>query len=150
MGLLDIPAPEPTKPVVKLTAPLIWHWVIYPLSSNSNRVKLALLKSISTGTFVDIRFYAYTAVRDGVPVNPKPLFASSAVIGEWEPAMMAGTLRCSSRFITLYSTRHKKAMGVEPGEACVMDELTDDYDCCCGELPETLHMCKPVLSVRGC
>jgi hypothetical protein len=105
-GLLDLPAPESSKPVttsVNSTRPLIWHWVIYPLSSNWNRVQLALLKSIPTGTFVDVRFYAYSAIRrGGLPVDPKPLFTSSVVMGEWEPAIIARKLKCSSsRFVPL-------------------------------------------------
>ena len=102
-GLLDQPILESRKPVAsaELTPPLIWNWVIYPLSSNRNRVKLALLKSISTGTFVDVRLYAYNAIRDGLPVNPKPLFTSSVIIGEIEPAIMARKLKCSFRFAPL-------------------------------------------------
>ena len=50
---------------------------------NWHRVKLALLKSIHTGTFIDIQFYAYNAVRNNVPLDPRPLFTSSIVIEEW-------------------------------------------------------------------
>lgn len=102
-GLVDLPALEPSKPAtsMKLTPPLIWHWVIYPLSSNWNRVQVALLKSITTGTFVDVRFYAYSAIRDGSPADPKPLFTSSVFIGEWEPAITARKLKRSSRFTPL-------------------------------------------------
>ena len=59
-----------------------------PLSLNWSRVKLALLKSISTGTFIDIQFYAYNAINNDIPLDPKPLFASSIVIEEWGPAIM--------------------------------------------------------------
>ena len=102
-GLLDLPAPGPSKPVppTGLTRPLIWHWVIYPLSSSWNRAKLALLKSISTGTFVDVRFYAYNVIRDGLPVDPKPLFTSSIVMGEWEHAIVARKLKGSSQLVPL-------------------------------------------------
>ena len=102
-GLLDPPAPELRKPIPSLTPPLIWHWVIYPLSSNWNRTQLALLKSIPTGTFIDVRFYAYNAIRDNLPVDPKPLFTSSIVVGEWENAIMTMTrkLTGSSPLISL-------------------------------------------------
>lgn len=94
--------PEPSKPVsTKLTPPLIWHWVIYPLSSNWNRVKLALLKSIPTGTFIDVRFYAYDVIRDNLPVDPKPLFTSSIVISEWESAIMKRESKGYFQFIPL-------------------------------------------------
>ena len=53
----------------------------------ARRVELALLKSISTGTFIDVQFYAYNAISDGSPLEPKPLFTSSIVIEEWGPAI---------------------------------------------------------------
>ena len=88
IGPLHLPAtehksaspPEPTQ---------FWTWQrsILPLSSNWQRVKLALLKSISTGTFIDVQFYAYNAISDDVPADPKRLFTSSIVIEEWIPAI---------------------------------------------------------------
>ena len=53
------------------------------LFPNKHRVKLALLKSISTGIFIDVQFYAYNAISDGLPSYPRPLFTSSIVIEEW-------------------------------------------------------------------
>jgi hypothetical protein len=54
---------------------------------NWHRVKLALLKSISTGTFIDIQFYAFNNIGDDLPFGPKPLFTSSIVIEKWGPAI---------------------------------------------------------------
>lgn len=58
------------------------------LPPNWHRVRLALLKSISTGTFLDVQLYAYNAIHNNLPVDPKPLFASSIVVEEWGPAIM--------------------------------------------------------------
>jgi len=77
MGPLDQLAPEPK--LASSAAPILlpnWH-----------RVRLALLKSISTGTFIDIQFYAYTALRNNLPSDPRPLFTSSIAIEEWAPAI---------------------------------------------------------------
>jgi len=57
------------------------------LLPNWHRVRLALLKSISTGTFIDIQFYAYNAIGNNVPLDPRPLFTSSIVVEEWAPAI---------------------------------------------------------------
>jgi hypothetical protein len=57
------------------------------LLPNWHRVKLALFKSISTGAFIDVQFYAYNAIGDNSPLDPKPLFVSSIVIEEWAPAI---------------------------------------------------------------
>lgn len=59
---------------------------------NWHRVKLALLKSISTGTFIDVRFYAHNAIGNDLTLDPRPLFTSSIVIEEWGPALM--TRKC--------------------------------------------------------
>ena len=53
------------------------------LLPNWHRVKLALLKSISSGVFIDIQFHASNKIGDDLPLDPKPLFASSIVIEEW-------------------------------------------------------------------
>ena len=58
--------------------------------ANLPRVELALLKSISTGTFIDLQFHAYSAVINDLPLDPKPLFASSIVIEEWRPSIEKG------------------------------------------------------------
>ena len=54
---------------------------------NWHRVERALLKSIPTGTFIDAHFYAYNAISNDLPVDPRPLFTSSLVIEEWGPAI---------------------------------------------------------------
>ena len=54
---------------------------------NWYRMKIALYKSISTGIFIDLRFYAYNAIWSGLPLDPKPLFTSSIVIEEWGAAI---------------------------------------------------------------
>jgi hypothetical protein len=58
-----------------------------PPFPNWHRVKLALLKSISTGTFIDIQFYAFNKIGADLPFDLKPLFTSSIVIEEWGPAI---------------------------------------------------------------
>ena len=69
-------APSKSIPSV-LSAPLPnWH-----------RVKIALLKSITTGVFIDAQFYAFNKTANDLPYDPKPLFVSSIVIEEWRPAI---------------------------------------------------------------
>lgn len=58
-----------------------------PILPNWHRVKFALLKSILTGTFVDVQFYAYNAIGNKLPLDPKPLYASSIAIEEWSAAI---------------------------------------------------------------
>ena len=43
------------------------------LSAKLRRVELALFKSISTGTFIDVRSYAYNAISNDSPLDLKPL-----------------------------------------------------------------------------
>lgn len=110
VGMLDLPRPESNKltPSTNLTQPLIWNWVIYPLSSNLNRTKLALLKSIPTGTFADVQFYAYNSIHGNLPVDLKPLFISSIIIEEWQPVIMKRQLNscsCSPRSDTSQRNR---------------------------------------------
>jgi hypothetical protein len=75
-----------------------WHNFIFPLTSNWQRVKLALLKSISTGTFIDVQFYAYNTICNDLPADPKPLFTSSIVIEEWALAITTRELKSCSCF----------------------------------------------------
>ena len=71
--------PPRAEPRLTSTIPLFFpHW---------HRVKLALLKSIHTGTFIDVQFYACNAVCNNVPLDPRPLFTSSIVIEEWGAAI---------------------------------------------------------------
>ena len=72
--------PPPTEP--EFTFP-----TTSPISPNWHRVKLALLKSIPTGTFIDVQFYAYNAISNDLPLDPRPLFTSSIMIEEWGPAI---------------------------------------------------------------
>jgi hypothetical protein len=65
--------PNPTVPVTLTNLPL--------------RVQLALLKSIYTGIFIDLQFYAYNEVSNDVPQEPKPLFISSIVSKKLLPAI---------------------------------------------------------------
>ena len=73
-----VPPPAEPQLAFSVTPPILPNW---------HRVKLGLLKSISTGTFIDIQFYAYNATRDDMPLDPRPLFTSSIVIEEWGPAI---------------------------------------------------------------
>ena len=77
VGPLDVPALEPkSSPFPKPLPFLNWH-----------RVKLALLRSIPTGTFIDVQFFAYNAICNGLPADPRPLYTSSIVIQEWGAAI---------------------------------------------------------------
>ena len=97
-----LPQPGLARAMDALT--LIWNGVKEPLEPptkgpkftfpaaptifpNWHRVKLALLKSIYTGAFIDVQFCAYNAISSDLPSDPRPLFASSIVIEEWSPAI---------------------------------------------------------------
>ena len=67
--------------------PKLTFSVAPPIFPNWHRVKLALLKSIPTGTFIDVQLYAYNAIGSGLPLDPRPLFTSSIMIEEWGPAI---------------------------------------------------------------
>jgi hypothetical protein len=76
-GSLEPPTIEPK--IAFSVAPILlpnWH-----------RVKLALLKSIPTGTFIDVQFYACSAISNNLPLILRPLFTSSVVVEEWGPAI---------------------------------------------------------------
>ena len=76
-GRLDLPAAKPMSTLpANFTPPPNWH-----------RVKLAILRSISTGTFIDVQLYAHNAISNNLPLDPKPLFTSSIVIEEWGSAI---------------------------------------------------------------
>lgn len=81
-GPLELPPAGP-KFALHTTPPVLPNW---------HRVKLALLKSISTGCFIDLQFYAYNAIGGDLPLDPRPLFTSSSVINEWGPAITARKL----------------------------------------------------------
>ena len=94
IGLADGSATGPKPPSsAKPTFFRKWHRVIIPQSSKGERVKLALLKSIATGTFIDVQFYAYNAICNDLPTDLKPLFTSSIVIESWAPAITTRELR---------------------------------------------------------
>jgi hypothetical protein len=105
-----------TQPQMKRAADalaMIWNCVKVPLGrppaqpktissvtptrfSDWSRVKLALLKSITTGAFIDVQFYAYNKISDNLPQDPKPLYTSSIVIEGWRSAIAKRELeRCS-------------------------------------------------------
>jgi len=73
---------EPLEPAVM--EPKLTFWATPALP---RRVKLALLKSIYTGTFIDVQFYAYNEIDNGLPLDPRPLFTSSVVIEKWGPTI---------------------------------------------------------------
>ena len=62
---------------------------------------LALVKSISTGTFIDVQFYAYNAINNDLQLDPKPLFASSIVIKGFSSAIEKRKLEGTSQFALL-------------------------------------------------
>ena len=79
-GLLLEPSPTVPKFTSSVTPPIFPNW---------QRVKLALLKSIPTGCFIDVQLYAYNAIANDLPLDPRPLFTSSIMIEEWGPAITA-------------------------------------------------------------
>ena len=86
---LDLPTPEPKS--TPFTFPKT------TLFSNWHRVRLALLKSIPTGTFIDVQLFAYNALSNDLPVDPRPLYTSSIVIERWGAAIMTGKSESSSK-----------------------------------------------------
>ena len=74
------PKPPTTQPksAVHVTPTNLPNWL---------RVQLALLKSMATGIFIDLQFYAYSKVFNSLPLDPKPLYASSIVIQKLVPAI---------------------------------------------------------------
>ncbi|KAF9779861.1 hypothetical protein BJ322DRAFT_346991 [Thelephora terrestris] len=95
---------EPLKPL--MTQPKSVVLVAPTHLPNWHRVQLALLKSITTGIFIDVQFYACSRVVDDLPMDPKPLFISSIVIEQWGPAITTQTV----------------------GTACLVDGPIDDYE----------------------
>ena len=131
---------------------MIWNWMKEPLRPpmiepkftvsgalahlpNWHRMRLALLKSITTGTLIDVQFYAYNKLLDDLPVNQKPLFVSSIVIEQWLPAIMTRKSDRSLHFVPFQRTI-KETVGI----ACLVDGPADDYEGWHGEPPfETLR-----------
>jgi hypothetical protein len=76
-GSLELPTTVPkfASPATPILLPN-WH-----------RVKLALLKSIPTGTFIDVQFYACNVIGNNLPLDLRPLFTSSVVVEEWGPTI---------------------------------------------------------------
>lgn len=72
-----------------------------PFFPNWHRVKRALLKSIYTGAFIDVQFYAYNAIYNNLPLYPRALFTSSIVIGDWGPRIMTRKQEGASQFVLL-------------------------------------------------
>jgi len=88
---------EPLEP--PMTQPGFNLFATPILFPNWHRVKVAFLKSIATGVFIDVQFYAYNKILDNIPVDPKPLFTSSIVIEEWWPAITTRESEGSSHFV---------------------------------------------------
>ena len=59
------------------------HSTLPAVLPNWRRVKVALLKSIPTGTFIDVQFYAHNAIGNDLTLDPRPLFTSRIVIEDW-------------------------------------------------------------------
>ncbi|KAF9779860.1 hypothetical protein BJ322DRAFT_1086930 [Thelephora terrestris] len=126
-GLLDLSMPEPESTSCARSTQLSKRQgVVFPPPANWQSMKIALLKSIPTGTFVDTQFYAYNAIGDSLPFDLKPLFISSMVIEEWVPAIESLTV------------------GIESGALPPMDGLTDDYEYWDEELTGVPHKVKPI------
>ena len=87
IGPLDITTPKPKPPFFVMS--------LYP---NWPRVKFALLKSIPTGIFIDVQFFAYNAISKDMPADPRPLYASSIVIERWGTSITTRKLESSSKF----------------------------------------------------
>ena len=86
MGSSDVPASKP-KPSPFPPLPFLnWH-----------KVKLALLRSIPTGIFIDVQFFAYNAICNGLPADPRPLYTSSIIIQRWEAAITTRKSRSCSK-----------------------------------------------------
>jgi len=96
-GMKGVPEP-PKKEPKKKKIPFSATRTKFP---NWHRVKLALLKSIPTGCFIDVQFYACNAFGGDLPLNPRPLFTSSIVIEEWGPAITACMLEDTSKLVQL-------------------------------------------------
>ena len=118
------------------------------MTSNRQRVKLSLLKSIRTGTFIDVKLYAHNALCDGLPTDPKPLFASSIVIEEWAPAITTRKFKGSS-YSTL--THDKEIAGIDSKPVPPVDGLIDDYEYLRQESTTILrkHQTETALVVEG-
>jgi len=86
---LPVATPSITFPVTPAILP---HW---------HRIKVALLKSIPTGIFIDVQFYAYNAISKDLPSDPRPLFTSSIVIEELASAITTRKWESFSRLIPL-------------------------------------------------
>ena len=142
-GSLDLPAPGPKSiSSANSTSFSKWQRMIFLLSSNRERMKLALLKSIPTGTFIDVQFYAYNAISGDLPLDLNPVFTSSIVIEEWAAAITTRELKGSSPFSTL--TRDKETAGINSEPARLMDGLADDYEYWDEGLTENPHKDKPI------
>jgi len=88
MGSLDPPMQE--SKLAFFVEPILFN-------PNWHRVTLALLKSISTGTFIDVQFFAYNAIDNDLPVDPRPLYTSSIAIERWGAAITTRKLESSSK-----------------------------------------------------
>lgn len=145
-GLIGLSFPPVVEP--KYPKPKYWKWnrTIHPLTSDSQRLKLALLRSIPTGSFIDVQFYAYNGVCNNQPVDPKPLFTSSIMIEEWVPAIT----KCESGTPSHSAlTCNKEIVEIDSKAVSMAEGLTDDYESWPGGFLATLHKDKSDSYVPG-
>lgn len=111
--------------------------MLFSKFSNWERLRLALLNSISTGVFIDVRFYAYSAVGNDTTFGPKSLFTSSIVIQKWAPTI--ATRKSKSLLNPFHSNVTEESTGTGSRAACLLDSLIDDYEPWNSESPEILR-----------
>jgi hypothetical protein len=106
-------------------------------------VKLALLKSVLTGTFIDIRFYVFNRISDNLPPDLTSVFTLNIVIEEWGPVIAICKWEVLSQFTQLYVT--KEVVGIDSEAMCLVDVLLDDYESWNGEHPVEFRRDKMIL-----
>jgi hypothetical protein len=84
----------PDPPTVESKATFSTTPILFP---NWHRVKLAFLKSITTGVFIDVQFHAFNKIDGDLPQDPKPLYTSSIVIEGWATTITACEFHESTR-----------------------------------------------------
>ena len=131
LGLLDIPPPPPNSTSLAKSIqfpPSGRRRSGAPPPPNWDRMKLALFKSISTRTFVEVKLNAYNAIHNTLPLDPKPLFTSSIVVKELTPSITErtrGPRPPPSQPILIVNTETAR---IDLEAPHLLDELTDDYE----------------------
>ena len=97
--------------------------MLFSKFSNWERLRLALLNSISTGVFIDVRFCAYSAVGNDKTFGPKSLFTSSIVI---QKAPTIATHKSKSLLNPFHSNVTEESTGTGSRAACLLDSLIDE------------------------